>query len=37
MTILVIDRKGNIFYEAVSLEDAQNNCPHGYQIVYKSL
>jgi hypothetical protein len=30
---LVLNKSGKVYYEAISLEDAQNNCPPGYTIV----
>jgi hypothetical protein len=30
---LVLDKNGNVFYEAGSLEEAQYNCPPGYRVV----
>jgi len=32
MTYLVIDENDNVFYEAISLEDAQLNCPKGCRV-----
>jgi hypothetical protein len=30
---LVLDKNGNVFYEAGSLEEAQHNCPQGHIVV----
>lgn len=30
---LVLDKNDDIFYEALSLEEAQHNCPDGYRVV----
>jgi len=30
---LVLNKSNKVYYEAISLEDAQNNCPPGYTIV----
>jgi len=32
MSYFIIDLKGNVFYEACSLEEALYNCPKGYTI-----
>lgn len=29
---LVIDKEDNVFYEALSLEEANINCPDGYRV-----
>ena len=32
MSYFILDKKGNMYYEAGSLEEALQNCPPGYTI-----
>jgi len=37
MSYLVLDPQGEIYYEAVDIEEAIVNCPPGYQIVNQDI